>query len=98
MRLAWCLLDPTPPNDQCRHCQSALLKSVGKLGCALLQVSNFAKQPAAQRTVAFVPGAPGTFITASNKSGECRPAISRIAVNALIIEPCMGIRHNSQDT
>jgi hypothetical protein len=43
------------------------------LGMLLLQVFAFSKQPAAHRTAAFVPGAPGSFITASSKSGALLP-------------------------
>eukprot|EP00775_Hariotina_reticulata_P007969 gene7969-8167_t len=35
----------------------------------LNQVSSMAKQPAAERSAAFVPNAPGNFVTISNKTG-----------------------------
>lgn len=34
-----------------------------------MQVSNMAKQAAAERSAAFVPNAPGSFVTISNKTG-----------------------------
>jgi hypothetical protein len=35
----------------------------------LLQMFALAKQPAAERTAAFVPSQPGNFISISNKTG-----------------------------
>lgn len=49
---------------------------VGRFCNSLPQVTSLAKQPAARRTAAFVPNAPGNFAVISDKSGEWHTCVA----------------------
>jgi hypothetical protein len=72
-----------------QHGQCQIVRVAALMVC-MLQVSSLAKQPAARRSAAFVPDAPGSFAVISTKSGELESLRNIVSASTHLMLPYEG--------